>query len=72
MSASREEVLRVSRIPRRMQVVRDGRDPLTGPCLEYLESLGVPAADVKRIELDSTIGDVQLLTVTLIVRHPVA
>lgn len=52
-----------------IQIVTDGRDPLTGPVLDYLERLGVPAAHVKRIELDSAVGDVQTVRVTLIVHR---
>jgi hypothetical protein len=51
-------------------VVRDGLDPLTKPILDYLERVyGMPATDVKSVALDSEVGQVQLITVTVMVRQ---
>lgn len=49
------------------RVVTDGQDALTRPALDYVTSLGVPARMIQRIELDSPVGDVQILRVTLMV-----
>jgi hypothetical protein len=50
--------------------VRDGLDPLTKPILDYLERIyGMPSVDVKAVALDSEVGRVQLITVTLMVRN---
>jgi hypothetical protein len=50
-----------------IRVVGNGKDPLTRPALEYLEALGVPARHIRRIRLDSPVGDYQTITVTLFV-----
>jgi hypothetical protein len=51
-------------------VVTNGQDPLTKPSLEYLIShYGIPASDIKAITLHSPVGDVQTLTVTLLVNR---
>lgn len=52
-----------------VQLVKDGKDPLTAPALAYLEQLGIPANLIVRIQLDSPNGDRQLVTVTLMVDH---
>lgn len=49
------------------RVVRDGQDALTKPALDYLTGLGIPATSIRRIELDSPVGDVQTVRVTLMV-----
>lgn len=49
------------------RVVKDGQDALTKPALDYVTGLGVSAHLIKRIELDSPIGDVQTVRVTLLV-----
>jgi hypothetical protein len=48
-------------------VVLDGQDPITRPVLRYLQCLGVPARDIRRIEVDSEVGQPQLITVTIMV-----
>jgi hypothetical protein len=48
-------------------VISDGQDPLTKPALDYLARLGVPTGHIRRIQLDSPHGDVQTITVTLLV-----
>lgn len=50
------------------RIIRDGLDPLTRPALDYVTALGVPATDIKSIRLDSAVGTVQTITVTLLVR----
>jgi hypothetical protein len=50
-----------------VQLVTDGRDPLTAPVLAYLEQLGVPAALIRGITLHSTLNDFQRVTVELLV-----
>jgi hypothetical protein len=49
-------------------VVTDGQDPLTKPILDYLDAwYGIPHGDIRAITLESATGDVQLVTVTLLV-----
>jgi hypothetical protein len=54
-------------MPIKRVIISDGQDPLTKPALDYLVRLGVPTDHVKRIQLDSPHGDVQTITVTLLV-----
>ena len=49
-------------------LVRDGKDPLTSPILQYLIGLGIDQTDIVRVLLDSQFGMVQTVTVTLMVR----
>jgi hypothetical protein len=49
------------------QIVTDGQDPLTKPALDLLVSWGVPAPMIRRIVVDSKVGDAQVLQVTLFV-----
>lgn len=48
-----------------LQVVIDGKDPLTAPARAYLERLGIPMHLVTRINVDSTHNRFQEVTVTL-------
>lgn len=48
-------------------IVTTGDDPLTAPVMAYLERIGVPRGLVRRVELVSPVGDVQLVTVTMMV-----
>ena len=51
------------------RIVTNGQDPLTKPIIDYLtDRYGLPADDIQRVQLDSTISDVQRIIVTLIVR----
>jgi hypothetical protein len=50
-------------------VTKNGDDPLTAPIVEYLaREYGMDPADMRRVELISEVGDLQLLVVTLMVR----
>jgi len=52
------------------RIVTDGQDPLTKPCLSYLEAkYGIPASDCQNIVLSSPARGVQTLTVTLLVEE---
>lgn len=54
-------------------VITNGDDPLTKPIMDYLDSLyGIDPADVRAVELRSEVGAPQLITVTLMVRNPIA
>lgn len=48
-------------------IVKDGQDPFTKAATDYLAGLGVPAALIRKIEINSEVGDVLTLRVTLIV-----
>ena len=51
-------------------VVTDGNDPMTRAILDYLDRMyGIPAQHVKSLNLSSQHGDVQMLTVTLMVQE---
>lgn len=51
-------------------IVTTGDDQLTKPMLDYLNrTYGIPARDIKALNLDSEVGQVQILTVTLMVRN---
>jgi len=53
------------------RVVMDGQDPLTRPVLEYLDgTYGIPSEDIRAVTLESRTGDVQVVTVELMVRVP--
>jgi hypothetical protein len=45
-----------------------GQEGLVAPAMDYLLDLGIPAEDIKRVQLDAPNGDVQTVTVTLLVR----
>ena len=52
-------------------IVENGLDPLTRPILEYLErTYGIPAQDIRSLALDSSVSEIQLVTVTLMVHAP--
>jgi hypothetical protein len=53
-----------------MRIVTNGQDPLTKPIMDYLtDRYGSSlAADIRRVQLDSTVSDVQRIIVTLLVR----
>jgi hypothetical protein len=51
------------------EVVTTGKDPLTRPILDYLDrTYGIPATDIRSLDLHSQAGGVQTVTVTLMVR----
>jgi hypothetical protein len=51
-------------------VVTNGDDPLTAPIVDYLvRTYALAKTDIKRVQLDSQVGDVQTITVTLMVRE---
>lgn len=51
-------------------VIKNGDDALTAPIVAYLEqNYGIEPADIKSVALVSEVGDVQLLTVTLMVKR---
>ena len=51
-----------------LRIVSNGLDPLTKPSIDYLAlKYGIPAKDVQRVQLDSEVGQAQILTVTLLV-----
>jgi hypothetical protein len=52
-------------------VIRNGDEGLNAKALDYLLQLGVPREDVQRVVLDSRVGDVETITVTLLVRRDV-
>ncbi len=53
-------------------VVSDGQDLLTERILDYLDrTYGMPAKDIRAVALQSEAGQLQLLTVTLMVRKGV-
>lgn len=50
-------------------VVSDGQDPLTAPLVDYLDrQYGIPLSHIRRVQLDSEVGNVQTVTVTLLVQ----
>jgi hypothetical protein len=50
-------------------IVTDGQDFLTRPALEYLDSTyGIPAEDIRSLEIYSEANQAQTITVTLFVR----
>lgn len=52
------------------RIVTDGLDPLTRPALDYLVSeYGIDPAHINKIVLTSLYGDVQMITVTLLVQQ---
>lgn len=55
----------------KLVVISDGRDFLTRNALEYLDSTyGIPADDIRAIDVYSEVGQIQTITVTLMVRAP--
>ena len=51
-----------------IRIITDGTDPLTGPLIDYLaDKYGMPATEIRRLQLDSPVGGAQTLTVTLLV-----
>lgn len=57
---------------RRPVIVRRLDEALTAAAATYLERLGVPLTLVKSIDVHSEVGDVQMLTVVMMVDNQVA